>query len=508
MEKETIEVITRRVINSRNLETAISEVYKLFRRYLPLDFLNLPIYDSERGTLRYRAFANSQGVILTDETIRLSETARKEAKRIVAKKVELIDSLHENPVTKDVTAHLGLEEPGSSIAAVIDIGSSCFGVLGLAAWGKNRYTPVHLKIIEDLYEYISGAVRHILNQLEIASLKGRLIRENQEIRERLIDGRVIGALAGLKEVMSLAEQSAPLDVPVLIMGETGTGKEVVANSIHRMSKRSDGPMVSINCGAIPDTLLDSELFGHEKGAFTGADAIKIGYFEQAAHGTIFMDEIGELSMQAQVKLLRVMQNMTFQRVGGRMPITVDVRVIAATNRDLTALIANLKFRKDLWFRLNVFPIHVPPLRERIIDIPALAEYFVRKQTIEMNLPYQSRLATGAIERLQAYDWPGNVRELKNVIERELITSRGEQLTFKNLAEIPPEIRECSVSSEPNRYLTLDEMTAQYIHQTLKKTKGKISGMGSASDLLGINPSTLRARMRKLGIQVKKIPQNR
>jgi len=237
--------------------------------------------------------------------------------------------------------------------------------------------------------------------MEIVNLKEYITLVNEEIRERFMGRRIIGSTTGLKEVLTLVEQAAPLDIPILITGETGVGKEVVASIIHQRSKRSDGPMISINCGAIPDTLLDSELFGHEKGAFTSADAMKQGYFERADRGTIFLDEIGELTLQAQVKLLRVIQDMTFQRVGGKRFITVDVRVIAATNRNLESLIAELQFRKDLWFRLNVFPIQVPPLRERLIDIPALAVYFARRQTIEMNLPYQPRFATGAMEQLQA-----------------------------------------------------------------------------------------------------------
>jgi len=506
-EKSAIDALAHRVFNTSDLESAINEVYGFFRRHLPLDLIGLPVYDALRGTLRYRAFVNDEGVILADETIRLTQEAEKEARNIVPRKAVLIASMQENPVTREIYCHLGVEEPGTTLPIMVEIGQSRFGILALAAWGENRYTSDQLKVIEKMYEPISGVVRHILSQLEIENLKERLIRATGEIRERLIGGRVIGDLTGLKEVMSLAEQAAPLDVPVLIMGETGVGKEVVANAIHHLSKRSNGPMISINCGAIPDTLLDSELFGHEKGAFTGADTIRQGYFEQADRGTIFMDEIGELSLQAQVKLLRVMQDMTFQRVGGRRPIQVDVRVIAATNRDLKTLIANVQFRKDLWFRLNVFPIHVPALRERIIDIPTLAEYFVRRQSMEMNLPYKSRFASGAIKQLQAYDWPGNIRELKNVIERALITSRGEPLTFPDLAGITPKEQESFAAFKTGPWPTLDEITAQHIRQTLMKTNGQVGGKGGAADLLGINSSTLRARMRKLGIHITRMTGN-
>jgi transcriptional regulator with GAF, ATPase, and Fis domain len=501
LDKEYFEVFTHAVINSKDLETAMSEVYKFFRKHLPLDFQDLSIYDAQSGTLRYRAYANDQGVILADETVRFSEAARKEASTITTRKIQILGNLLDSTVGKEIYAHLGLEVPGTSMPVLVELGSSQYGVLSLVAWGKDRFTTEHLAMVEALYVPIAGAVRHILSQLEIASLKERLVRATGEIRERILGHRIIGASTGLREVMGLVEQAAPLDVSILIMGETGVGKEVVATAIHNMSKRSEGPMISINCGAIPDTLIDSELFGHEKGAFTGADSLKQGYFEQANRGTIFLDEIGELSLQAQVKLLRVIQDMTFQRVGGKRPIKVDVRVIAATNRDLTSFVTTLQFRKDLWFRLSVFPIHVPPLRERLIDIPAFAEYFIRRQTVEMNLPYRSRLASGAVEQLQCYDWPGNVRELQNVIERAIILSNGEPLSFPNLAGNVPAKPESSAPLD-SPYPTYDEITAQYIRQTLMKTSGQVAGIGGAAELMGMHPSTLRARMKKLGIKAK------
>ncbi|MCE5212780.1 MAG: sigma-54 dependent transcriptional regulator [Deltaproteobacteria bacterium] len=509
LEKNAGETLIRQILNSQDPETAINEVFRFIRKYLPLDFMTLPVYDSRRGILRYRAFTNNEGVFFTDEPVRLSKDAKKEADRIMHQKMKFFESYLDNPVSKTVTSYFGLKEQDvcSGISVFTDLGSSRYGVLSFAARGRNRHTPEHLRIIEELYGSITEVTRHILSQMEIVNLKEYITLVNEEIRERFMGRRIIGSTTGLKEVLTLVEQAAPLDIPILITGETGVGKEVVASIIHQRSKRSDGPMISINCGAIPDTLLDSELFGHEKGAFTSADAMKQGYFERADRGTIFLDEIGELTLQAQVKLLRVIQDMTFQRVGGKRFITVDVRVIAATNRNLESLIAELQFRKDLWFRLNVFPIQVPPLRERLIDIPALAVYFARRQTIEMNLPYQPRFATGAMEQLQAYDWPGNVRELQNVIERALITNRGEPMTFPNLAGTSPAEPTIAALPEDTSYPTLDEITARYIRQTLMKTGGRISGKGGAADLLGMNPSTLRSRMRKLYIKVKKIPGN-
>jgi transcriptional regulator with GAF, ATPase, and Fis domain len=504
IDKKSIDAFTQRVFSSRDLEFSINEVYKFLRKHFPLDFMNIPIYDSQRGTLWYRSFVTDDGVILADETIRLSEIAQAEAQKMALQKIILISNVQEHPVTREVGAHLGIEDVGSTVILNMGVGPERYGILGLVAFGIERYKEVHLKLLEDLFEPVAGAVRHILSQLEIASLRERLIIENQEIRDRLAY-RIIGAEAGLKEVMSLVDQSAPLDVPVLLMGETGTGKEVIANAIHHRSSRSDGPLISVNCGAIPETLLDSELFGYEKGAFTGAVSLKKGYFEQADRGTIFLDEIGELSLQAQVKLLRVIQTLAFQRVGGSRTISIDVRVITATNRDLATMVENRHFRSDLWFRLNIFPIRIPPLRERKIDIPALAEYFVRRQSIEMNLPYTYHFLPGAIEQLQRYDWPGNVRELQNVIERALIISNGESLSFPNLSGGPNVQADVEFLTSPELYLTMDEMIDQYIRKTLTLTKGRIAGKGGAAELLALNSSTLRGKMRKLGIQIKRIP---
>ncbi|MGO9019583.1 MAG: sigma-54 interaction domain-containing protein [Syntrophobacteraceae bacterium] len=504
IDKKAIDTFTQRVFSSRDVESSINEVYKFLRKIFPLNFMNIPIYDSQRGTLWYRSFVTDNGVILADETVRLSEIAQAEALKMVKQKTTLVGNVQEHPVTREVGVHLGIEDVGSTVILNMGIGAERYGVLGLVAFGEDRYKGAHLKLLEDLFEPVAGAVRHILSQLEIASLRERLIVENQEIRDRLAY-RIIGAEAGLKEVMSLVDQAAPLDVPVLLMGETGTGKEVIAIAIHHRSSRSDGSLISVNCGAIPETLLDSELFGYEKGAFTGATSLKKGYFEQADRGTIFLDEIGELSLQAQVKLLRVIQTMAFQRVGGSRSISIDVRVVTATNRDLASMVENRQFRSDLWFRLNVFPIHIPPLRDRRVDIPALAEYFARRKSVEMNLPYTYRFLPGAIEQLQRYDWPGNVREVQNVIERALIISGGEPLSFENLSVAPPTQPAKEFPAQPEHYLTMDEMTDRYIRETLTLTKGRIAGKGGAAELLALNSSTLRGKMRKFGIQIKRLP---
>jgi hydrogenase-4 transcriptional activator len=288
---------------------------------------------------------------------------------------------------------------------------------------------------------------------------------------------------------------------VLLLGETGTGKEIIANAIHYSSPRKDDPFIKVNCGAIPETLLDSELFGHEKGAFTGAISQKRGRFERADKGTIFLDEIGELPAQAQVRLLRVLQEKEIERVGGTSSIRVDVRVISATNRNLQEMITSGRFREDLWFRLNVFPIMIPPLRQRREDIPALVHHFIERKSRELKLTERAVLAHGALERLMAYDWPGNVRELENVIERALIQQRNGVLSFETpLAPQVPGRHEGTREAGHNRTpLSFDEMTIQHIRRALEMAGGKINGPGGAAQLLGLHPNTLRTRMTKLGI---------
>ena len=298
----------------------------------------------------------------------------------------------------------------------------------------------------------------------------------------------------------MIEQVAPLDSPVLLLGETGTGKEVIANAIHYSSPRRNGPFIKVNCGAIPETLLDSELFGHEKGAFTGAIAQKRGRFERADKGTIFLDEIGELPLQAQVRLLRVVQTKEIERVGGTSSIPVDTRIISATNRNLQEMVASARFREDLWFRLNVFPVMIPPLRQRKEDIPALVHHFIEHKCVELKLPSRPVLAPGVIDRLIAYDWPGNVRELQNMIERALILQRGGIISLDMLLP-PANAKEAPPPQERTRdeFLSLEDINSQHIRQALERAGGKINGRGGAAEILRINPNTLRKRMNRLGI---------
>jgi transcriptional regulator with GAF, ATPase, and Fis domain len=331
-----------------------------------------------------------------------------------------------------------------------------------------------------------------------------LIDDNRFLKRELLSQageEIVGGNSGLRNVMEMVRQVAPLNNTVLLMGETGTGKEVIANAIHFASPRKDGPFIKVNCGAIPAELVDSELFGHERGAFTGAIAEKRGRFERADGGTIFLDEIGELPPQAQVRLLRVLQNREIERVGGTRPIPVDIRVIAATHRNLESMVSENRFREDLWFRLNVFPIILPPLRQRKEDIPTLARHFIAQKSREMGIATPPVIAPGALDRLMHYNWPGNVREMENLVEREIIRNRGGQLMFDTLhAEAVVKGHPAQEAGGAALPLKLDEAMAMHISRVLKMAEGKVNGAGGAAEILGINANTLRGRMRKLGMR--------
>jgi transcriptional regulator with GAF, ATPase, and Fis domain len=301
--------------------------------------------------------------------------------------------------------------------------------------------------------------------------------------------------------MELVQRVATLASPVLLLGETGTGKEVLAHAIHEMSPRRDTPFVRVQCGAIPESLLDSELFGHEKGAFTGATSVRYGRFERAHQGTVFLDEIGELTPDAQVKLLRVLQEKEFERVGGSETLRVDVRVIAATHRDLPERVRQGRFREDLFFRLNVFPLTIPPLRQRREDIPQLLQNFLNSKCRELNLPQPPLPDAETLAKLQAYNWPGNVRELQNVVERALITSGNGPLWFPELTNSPPLDASplCAQPTHASAFPKLEAVDAEHIRKAMHVARGRIQGPGGAAELLGLQANTLRHRMRKLGI---------
>jgi hydrogenase-4 transcriptional activator len=382
-----------------------------------------------------------------------------------------------------------------------------------------RFSELHVRKAQGLLEPFRLALENDRRFHELARLREAVEADNRALRSRLdrqdIVETIVGGDAGLKEVTERVEQVAVTDVPVLVFGETGTGKEVVARAIHARSQRAKGPIVCVNCGAIPPGLVDSELFGHERGSFTGASGTRKGWFERADGGTLFLDEVGELPLDAQVRLLRVLQEHVFERVGGTRAIHVDVRVVAATHRNLEDMVAAGTFREDLWYRMSVFPIFLPPLRERPSDIPALAAHFAWRAGKRLGgTPLVPSEAD--VELLLQYDWPGNVRELVTVIERAAILGGGKKLHMaaalgvrapQRPSQPPPlaALSSAAIAPRPlalpsnDAFLTLDQAMAKHIERALEETHGRIEGKGGAAELLDINPHTLRSRMKKLGV---------
>lgn len=360
----------------------------------------------------------------------------------------------------------------------------------MASRRKTAFTQQDLATLTGVAAQISIAVENALAHRELESLKNKLKAEKQYLEEEVqtsCDFELIGNSQAFLRIQKQIEVAAPTDATILIQGETGTGKELVAQAIHKLSKRSERTLVKVNCSAIPTGLLESEFFGHEKGVFTGAIARRIGRFELAHQGTLFLDEVGDIPRELQPKLLRVLQEKEFERVGGAKTIQVDVRLIAATNADLSELVADKEFRADLYYRLNVFPITVPPLRERPDDIIPLAERFAQsyarrmKKRVEIISPSSQRA-------LVQYYWPGNIRELQNVIERAVILSQSPVL---------------EVSLHERRFMAPDPTLAgrerEYILRVLHETSWIVSGKNGAARRLGLNRSTLQSKMRKLGI---------
>ena len=333
-------------------------------------------------------------------------------------------------------------------------------------------------------------IKHLKDQLEADFT---YLREEIDLEHNAYE--MIGHSDPFKHLLLKVQQVAPTDITVLVQGETGTGKELVARAIHAASTRSRRPMVKVNCASLPANLIESELFGHEKGAFTSADARQVGRFELANGNSLFLDEIGELPKQSQAKLLRVLHDGEFERLGSSRTIKVDVRIIAATNRDLEEEVEKGRFRRDLWYRLNVFPISVPPLRERTDDIPPLTHWFTKEISRKLGKAI-SRIPRKTINALQNYHWPGNIRELRNVVERAVINTTGNALQLMDPLSPTP------LDAEPllSGIKTLQGAERDHIIQALKFTNWRISGKNGAAVLLDINPSTLRTRMKKLGIQ--------
>lgn len=495
---------TLALFSSLDIKKAIRSLHEVLSQVIPLESLVLHMVDKEKMTFHILADAvkrqsgkkritkipeHLQGELMLDNAE--SDTAH------------VFSGSHNNLLLSMLLKKYDYASESIYWAPLV-LDKTHFG--GFSALSKKGHdlTDQDIDILNSLRRPLTIALANATHHEEVQALRRELADDNSRLRRELNDLKGVDLVyetAGLSEVAKSVKRVAHRDTPVLILGETGSGKEVVANSVHNLSRRNKNPFITVNCGALPDNLADSYLFGHEKGAFTGADRQHKGFFERADKGTLFLDEIGELSLDVQVKLLRVLEAKTLERVGGQKSISVDVRLIAATHRDLIQMVNNDEFREDLWYRLNVFPIIVPPLRNRINDIPDLVRYITLKISKDLRLGYVPKIKESDLLTLQKYKFPGNVRELQNIIERALIyhdDSSAEYLSIE--IDNTPESR-IEINKPPsNDFPTLDDATRNHIQQSLKISNGRIQGPLGAAKLLDVHPSTLRAKIKKLKIR--------
>lgn len=496
--------VTLKICSSLDIRVAIKRTYEYIKSVFPLDIMYLNIHDENLGAIRFIAIEpeNADPNIYVNKIIPMDREIWEKSKSLKTPTINDIDCT--DPLYVKM-ANLTYNKGFSSLVIPLRVDDTKVGTLVLRAKGERIYNLSHKAFVSCLIEPFTIALSNALVHNDLLKMQDRLIDENKFLQSELTSKHtddIIGSENGLKNVMDMVKQVAPRNNSVLLLGETGVGKEIIANAIHYSSSRRKGPFIKVNCGAIPESLIDTELFGYEKGAFTGAVSLKRGRFERADGGTIFLDEIGELPMHAQTRLLRILQNHKLERVGGTSSIPLDIRVIAATHRKLGEMVAHKQFREDLWFRINVFPIDIPPLRERREDIPELIRYFIEQKSREFGLHTTPQVEIGSLKKLVNYPWHGNVRELQNIIERELISYKGGKLSFNSLYTENQDNCLGNNSEEVFMPVDLDTYNAEYIKEILRFTSGKINGKGGAAEILGLKPSTLRSRMSKLNISRK------
>jgi formate hydrogenlyase transcriptional activator len=508
--KSSLLEVNNAIINNLTQEALFASAYDAISRVVPFDRAAFLLYRPETKTLKLLSMNTDN----ESEFFRLGKDYDLEETRISAWVLESQQAVMRGDL------EVGEQSPGEQRLVAEGIQSYCvvplvargssIGTFSVWSHTKNRYTQADAELLQEVANQVALAVANMKSYEEIASLTARLEKENvylqEEIRTEHNFEEIVGNSPPLLDLLRRVDQVASTDSSVLIYGETGTGKELIARAIHNRSARKDRPLVKVNCSAISAGLVESELFGHVKGAFTGAFERRIGRFELADGGTIFLDEVGELPLETQVKLLRVLQEREFEPVGSNRSVCVDVRIIAATNRNLQESISAGSFRSDLYYRLNVFPLEVPPLRERRSDIPQLAMFFLSRYSRNLGKKIEG-ISAAATEKLTNYYWPGNIRELQNVIERSLILSQGPILELESdLISVPaPETRDAvsevvTPTASPSALKTLEEVERDHISAVLQQTRGVIEGANGAAKTLGMHPNTLRHRMEKLGIK--------
>ncbi|CAI0859302.1 Formate hydrogenlyase transcriptional activator [Serratia liquefaciens] len=499
--------VTNAVLSKLDLDDLIGEISKEIHRFFKIDAISivLCVDKTEQVTIYSTHYLQDDVVERQQYSVALAGTLSeqvmqsgemlllnlKHSDRLAAYERQLFDLWHEQIQTLCVLP--------------LVFGNKTLGVLKLAQCQPDNFNAANLRVLQQIAERIAIAVDNALAYQEINRLKESLVHENLYLTEQINGnnpdfGEIVGRSVVMSAVLKQVEMVAKSDCSVLILGETGTGKELIARAIHNLSERRDQRMVKMNCAVMPAGLLESDLFGHEKGAFTGATNQRMGRFELADKGTLFLDEVGEIPVELQPKLLRVLQEREFERVGGNKVISVDVRLIAATNRDLQQMVADREFRSDLFYRLNVFPIVIPPLRERPEDIPQLVKFLTYKIARRMKRTIDS-IPAETLRLLSQMPWPGNVRELENVIERAVLLTRGTVLNLQ-LPELQYPVPSMALpvpKAEPSQP---GEDERQQIIRVLKETNGVVAGPRGAAQRLGLKRTTLLSRMKKWGILVK------
>ncbi len=542
------------ISGSLDLSQSMVQVFAFLKDHFPIDGISLHQYSHRLKALKLLFLVTKDRFQYVETTLNLSEKETVFMQEHEAMVDPIILSEENDYEIEDrhrhAISHLLPYRPSTYLVGIMQSGEKPVGHLCLIGSGKVEFTDEHKNKLRLLLSPFTLAMSNMLRFKRVMEFQEKLYNEKNSLEntlDQLREPHIIGDRGGLRNTMNVVEQLRDKETPVLILGETGTGKELIADAIQKISPRADQPFVKVNCGAIPDSLIDSELFGYEKGAFTGANKSHPGRFEQAHGGTLFLDEVGELPAHAQVRLLRVLQNNVVERIGGKQSIPVNVRIIAATNRDLGKMLQEGSFREDLYYRLYVFPIQIPPLRERSEDLPALVHHFIEQSCLRLKIKTSPLIHPDTLEEMKQYSWPGNVRELENMVERAVILSPDDYLKLgrflpgnsaimtgnepssiddmeslidkkiqdaldRHLSRNPSYLtktktdtgpihtdHEIFPGSSPAKIQPLDQTIKQSIQSALLTTKGRVHGPGGAAQLLGLNPSTLRNKMRKYGI---------
>ncbi len=501
--------VWREVGRHLSLKESVYSIGDLIRRHVPIGKLVVQRPDLVTGTV-FSVTVSLENASVVMETKNLTTTERRMVEQVGQERCAGGDSAMGIGTLNVWPAEHGIRGP-------LILNGELVGLVDFVPSEGTTFDSLHTNLFATLLEPLAVAIGNDRRIHELKSLRDAAEADRESALVRLgrkdLHTTIIGAERGLKGVMRRVAQVAPLDVPVLVFGETGSGKEVIARAIHEQSQHKNGPFIRVNCGAIPSELIDSELFGHEKGAFTGASSRRRGWFERADGGTLFLDEIGELPMPAQVRFLRVLQEGFFERVGGENAVHVNVRVVAATHRNLVRMVELGEFREDLWYRIAGFPLVLPPLRERLDDVPALAEHFAARAARRFGLKAQMPMPED-IDILLKYHWPGNIRELAAVMDRAAILGDGDGLEIAAalgvfsgpasnygdaIKENGPAGNLQAGAVDTNRFLPLDTLVRNHIEAALQLSTGRVEGPGGAAALLRVNPNTLRARMRKLHV---------